>query len=248
MGTAGSLARLRTSLPKGTDKVIAASMMQHAAFSPGESLVIVVDDDAALRGALDSLFRSVGLKVQVFASTAEFLAADIADVPRCLVLDIRLPGVSGLDFQAQLARSGISVPVIFMTGYGDIPMTVRAMKAGALDFLTKPFRDQELLDAVLGAIEQDGERRRADRARSEVQERYGTLSAREQDVMALVISGLMNKQVAAELGLSEVTVKIYRGQVMRKMQAQSLADLVRMAQALGLSAKASRYGKPPSER
>lgn len=223
-------------------------MTQHAAFTPSESLVIVVDDDAALRGALGALFRSVGMKAALFASTAEFLAADLPDVPRCLVLDIRMPGVSGLDFQAQLARLGIHVPVIFMTGYGDIPMSVRAMKAGAVDFLTKPFRDQELLDAVLAAIAQDGVRRRADGARAQVQELYETLSAREQEVMGLVTSGLMNKQVAAELGLSEVTVKIYRGQVMRKMQAQSLADLVRMAEGLGLSPQARRYGRSPPER
>jgi len=199
-----------------------------------EPLVIVVDDDASLREALSSLFRSVGLQVQLFASAAELLTAKLPDAPRCLVLDIRLPGVSGLDFQGQLARSDIDMPIIFMTGHGDIPMTVRAMKAGAVDFLTKPFRDQDMLDAVATAIKIDRERRNSLQAVSNVQNLYETLTAREKQVMALVTSGLMNKQVAAEVGLSEITVKIHRGHVMRKMGVRTLADLVRMAETLGL--------------
>lgn len=207
-----------------------------AASAPAGPVVIVVDDDADLREALSSLFRSIGLEVALFASAAELLAAKLPDVPRCLVLDIRLPGVSGLDFQTQLMRSDMDLPVIFMTGHGDIPMTVRAMKAGAVDFLTKPFRDQDMLDAVAAAIAIDRTRRAERQAAARLRGLYGSLTEREKQIMALVTSGLMNKQVAGEVGLSEITVKIHRGNVMRKMEAHSLADLVRMAESLGIHA------------
>src|SRR4051812_30107868 len=197
-------------------------------------MVFVVDDDEEMRMALGNLFRSVSLEVKVFGSAAEFLQQVPADAPGCLVLDIRLPGVSGLEFQAQLGRANAHIPIIFMTGHGDIPMSVRAMKAGAIDFLTKPFRDQDMLDAVTLALEADRTRRARTQAVSDVRERFARLSPREREVMALVTRGLMNKQVAGELGLSEITVKLYRGQAMRKMEAGSLADLVRMAEALVL--------------
>lgn len=197
--------------------------------------VYVVDDDAALRDALSSLFRSVGLHVEVFGSAAEFLDKKLPEIPSCLVLDIRLPGVSGLDFQAQLAKAGIRMPVIFMTGHGDIPMSVRAMKAGAIDFLTKPFRDQDMLDAVFSALESDRKQLESDQSIADLSAHYESLTAREKEVMAYVTKGLMNKQIAGEMGLSEITVKIHRGHVMRKMAVRSLADLVRAAEKLGLS-------------
>lgn len=201
---------------------------------PAVPVVLVVDDDASVRGALDSLFRSVGLRVQLFASAAELLAAKLPDVESCLVLDVRLPGVSGLDFQTQLARESNNIPIIFMTGHGDIPMSVRAMKAGAVDFLAKPFRDQDMLDAVTVAIEHDRKRRESERQVGDLKALYATLSPREREIMGHVTAGLMNKQVAAEVGLSEITVKIHRGNVMRKLKARSLADLVRMAEVLGV--------------
>jgi FixJ family two-component response regulator len=196
--------------------------------------VFVVDDDPSIREALDSLFRSVDLRVELFASTAEFLQHYRHDGVSCLVLDIRLPGVSGLDFQAQLLKANIRIPIIFMTGHGDIPMSVRAMKAGAIDFLAKPFRDQDMLDAVSAALRRDEQAREAERAAEALRASYELLTPREREVMALVTSGLMNKQVAGELSLSEITVKIHRGHAMRKMKARSLADLVRMAESLGV--------------
>jgi FixJ family two-component response regulator len=203
--------------------------------SAGDSIVLIVEDDRSFREALQRLFRSVGLATEVFGSAAELLQSRLPDVPSCLVLDIRLPGPSGLDIQSELANAGIEVPIIFMTGHGDIPMTVRAMKAGAADFLTKPFRDQDMLDAVTAAIERDRRRREGQGLALELQSRYELLTPREREVMGFVAAGLMNKQIAGEIGLSEITVKIHRGHVMKKMGAQSLADLVRMADALGIS-------------
>jgi len=199
-----------------------------------EPIVFVVEDDASMRRALTNLFQSVGLEVEVFGSASEMLGNKLPDVASCLVLDIRLPGLSGLDFQAELARANIHIPIIFMTGHGDIPMSVRAMKGGAVDFLTKPFRDQDMLDAVVTAIERDRKRREADKVTANLQALLDTLTPREREVLALVSSGLMNKQVAAELGLAEITVKIHRGHIMKKMGAKSLADLVRKAETLGI--------------
>ena len=196
------------------------------------SIVYIVDDDESLRCAVDSLCRSIGLRTRTYASAREFLDAKPGELAGCLVLDVRLPGISGLDFQSQLAELGIHLPVILITGHGDIQMSVRAMKAGAVDFLAKPFRDQELLDAVTAAIERDRKRRVADRGVDLIRERFLTLSPREQQVMMLVTAGKMNKQVAGELGLSEITVKIHRGAAMRKIGARTLADLVRMVDAL----------------
>lgn len=199
-----------------------------------QPIVFVVDDDPSLRKALASLFRSVGLQVEVFGSAPEFLQSTLPDVPSCLVLDIRLPGPSGLDFQSELAKSNIHIPIIFVTGHGDIPMTVRAMKAGAIDFLSKPFRDQDMLDAVATAIERDRKRRKDEKVLSDLRAHFDSLTPREQEVMGLVAAGLMNKQIAAEIDLAEITVKIHRGHIMKKMAARSLADLVRMAEMLGV--------------
>jgi FixJ family two-component response regulator len=202
-----------------------------------QSVVFVVDDDASMRAAMQLLFRSVGLRAEVFASAAEFLRSKPADVPCCLVLDVRLPGLSGLDFQTELAKADIQVPIIFMTGHGDIPMTVKAMKAGAIEFLAKPFRDQDMLDAVRVGLERDRSRREGEKAISNVRSKFASLTPREQEVMGFVNAGLMNKQIAAEMQLAEITVKLHRGSVMRKMEAKSLADLVRMADIVGIRKK-----------
>jgi FixJ family two-component response regulator len=199
-----------------------------------QAVVVVIDDDGSLREALSSLFRSVGLPVKAFASAAEFLQFKLPDVPACLVLDVRLPGVSGLDFQSDLAKAGIDIPIVFMTGHGDIPMTVRAMKAGAVEFLPKPFRDQDMLDAVQIGLERDRERRKSAGDAAKLKATFALLTAREQEIMGLVTAGLMNKQIAGQLGVSEITVKVHRGNVMRKMRAKSFAELVRMADALGV--------------
>ena len=197
-------------------------------------IVFVIDDDATIREALRSLLRSVGLQVELFATTREFLARRRPEVPSCLVLDVRLPGTGGLDFQRQLAEAGIHIPIIFITGHGDIPMSVRAMKAGAIEFLTKPFRDQDLLDAIQVALEKDGARRRREGEIAVIRERFESLTPREREILPWVVSGLLNKQIAAQIGTSETTVKVHRSQLMRKMGADSLADLVRIAERIGI--------------
>jgi FixJ family two-component response regulator len=201
----------------------------------GQPVVFVIDDDESLRAALKRLFSMVGMRVETFVAPDDFLKSKMPDAPACLVLDVRLPGISGLDFQAHLAKASINIPIIFMTGYGDIPMSVKAMKAGALEFLCKPFRDQDMLDAVQLAFERDRARRQAERGNAQLHTNFESLTSRQREVMAFVTSGLMNKQIAAQMGLAEITVKLHRGSVMRKMNSSSVAELARMAQILGIA-------------
>jgi FixJ family two-component response regulator len=207
-----------------------------------ESVVFVIDDDNAVRASLKSLFKSVGLNVEVFASADEFLKTERPDAASCLVLDVRLPGISGLEFQKELAKAGTDMPIIFLTGHGDVPMGVQAMKAGAVEFLTKPCRDQELLDAVRLALVRDRKRREEAEHMASLKADFATLTGREKQVIGLVTAGLLNKQIAGEMGVSEVTVKMHRGNIMRKMHARSLADLVRMADLLGVTS--GKRGSP----
>jgi FixJ family two-component response regulator len=214
-----------------------AAPRPEAAMTQESPTVVVIDDDASVRKALDNLLRSVGLDVELFKSPQEFLQSNRPDRPGCIVLDVRFPGRSGLDMQRELAAVSTPLPIIFITGYGDIPMSVRAMKAGAVEFLTKPFREQDLLDAVGVALEKDRARRANEMRLAELRSRFDTLTARERQVLALVIAGRLNKQIAGELGVSEMTVKMHRRQVMRKMQAAGLAQLVRLADQLGLGSQ-----------
>jgi FixJ family two-component response regulator len=210
-------------------------MQQHNGTTEQPPRIVVIDDDASMRKALDNLLKSVGFEVELFASPQEFLQSGRPDRPGCIVLDVRFPGRSGLDMQRDLGEANARLPIIFITGYGDIPMSVRAMKAGAVEFLTKPFRDQDLLDAVATALEEDRARRAGDMRLAELRGRFDMLTARERQVLSLVVAGRLNKQIAGELGVSEMTVKMHRRQVMRKMQATGVAQLVRLADQIGIS-------------
>ena len=209
--------------------------------STDQPIVFVVDDDASMRQALTRLFHSVRLRVEAFESATEFFQSRRPNVSSCLVLDVRLPGLSGLDFQAELMKADVRIPIVFISGHGDIPMTVRAMKAGAVDFLAKPFRDQDLLDAVTAAIQRDEKRREQENRLADLKAHFSSLTAREREIMALVASGLMSKQIAGQIGLSEITVKVHRSHIMKKMGARSVADLVRMAEALGVKPGTSEH-------
>ena len=213
-------------------------MSQHAKTvsleEDSEQIVFVVDDDESMQVAMTHLFRSMNFNVKVFSTGAAFLGSELPNIPSCLVLDIRLPGMNGLEFQDVLAKAGIHIPIVFMTGHGDIPMSVKAMKAGAIDFLPKPFRDQDMLDALTRALDEDRKRRDEEKVRSQLRHLFGALTRREREVLSLVISGLMNKEIAHRLQLSEITVKIHRGHMMKKMEARSLVDLVRRAEILGV--------------
>jgi FixJ family two-component response regulator len=202
--------------------------------SAGSPMVFIIDDDAAVRASIEDLLESLGMRSESFETAEQFLRSKRSDVPSCLVLDVSLPGINGLEFQRRLAEAGFQIPIIFITGHGDIPMTVKAMKSGAVEFLTKPFPDHALVEAIHQALQRDQSRRQQESNLAELRERYATLTARERQVMSMVVSGMLNKQIAADLGNSEVTVKIQRGRVMRKMKAKSLADLVKLAGMLGL--------------